>query len=408
MQPEIASSSLYLNLKSDFPLLMGQPIHYLDSAATAQKPQSVIDAMVRFTTQDYGNVHRGIYSVSARATAAYAKARETVARFINTTRTEEIIFTSGATEGVNLVAASWGRANLQPGDEIVLTALEHHANIVPWLQVAEEKGAMIKVAPLSPDGTVTLAAIAAQITDRTKLIACAHVSNVLGTVLPVADICTLARTKNIATLVDGCQAVAHRPVDVQAIGCDFYVFSAHKLYGPSGIGALYGRYDLLAAMPPYKSGGDMIEHVSWQGATFKAPPARFEAGTPAIIEAIGFAAAINYVQAIGFEAIMAHETTLLEQATAALQQIPGLTIHGTAAGKEALITFSIDGVQAYDLATLLDQMNICIRAGQHCAEPLHETLGVNTTARASFAIYNNSDDVAALVSGVQKAREMLL
>lgn len=406
MQPAKMISAIR-DFRDDFPLIKNQPIHYLDSAATTQKPQRVIDAMVRCLENDYANVHRGIYSVAARATAAHAAARQTVASFINATRCEELIFTSGATDSINLVAATWGRANLQAGDEIVLTALEHHANIVPWLQLAQERGCTIKVAPLEADGQVTVDSVARQMTDRTKLIACAHVSNVLGTVLPVADICALARVKGIVTLIDGCQAVAHRPVDVQAIGCDFYVFSAHKLYGPTGIGALYGRYALLAEMPPYQTGGDMIEQVSFSTASFKAPPARFEAGTPAIIEAIGFANAVNYVRGIGFDAIMAHETMLLEAATAQLRQIDGLTIHGTAPGKEAIICFSIAGVQAYDLATICDQMGVCIRAGQHCAEPLHEALGVTTTARASFAIYSTMNDVTALVQAVRKAKEML-
>ncbi len=390
--------------KQDFPLLVNNPgLHYLDSAATAQKPRSVIEAMTRFMENDYGSVNRGLYPLSVRATDAYIHARQKVAGFINAARMEEIVFTRGATEAINLVAASWGGANLQPGDEIVLTGLEHHANIVPWLQTQ----ATVKHAALDVDGAVTLDAIKAQVTERTKLIACAHVSNVLGTVLPVAEICAFARSKNITTLIDGCQAAPHRKVDVQAIGCDFYVFSAHKLYGPSGIGALYGRYDVLAVMPPYQTGGDMIEHVTWQGATFKAPPARFEAGTPAIIEAVGFAAAIDYVQSIGFDAMHAHEAQLMQQATAALQGINSLTIHGTAPGKAAIIAFSIAGVAPYDVATLAGEMGICIRAGQHCAEPLHDALGVAATCRASFSLYNDAADVEALVAAIGKAQRML-
>lgn len=395
-------------IKAQFPLLAREPqLSYLDNAATAQKPQAVLDAMHRFATQDYANPNRGIYPLAARATAAYQDARQTVARFLNAARAEEIVFTRGATEAINLVAASWGRMNLCAGDEIVLTALEHHANIVPWVRLSQELGCTIKVADLSPEGTVTLDAVAAQVTERTKLIATAHVSNVLGTVLPVAEICAFAHARGIVTLVDGCQAVAHRPVDVQTLGCDFYVCSAHKLYGPTGIGALCGRYELLEAMPPYNSGGDMIEHVSFTKVSFKAPPQRFEAGTPPAIEAIGFAAACDFVSSIGFDVIMAHEESLLAQATAALQAIDSLTIHGTAADKEAIVCFSMAGLQPYDVATLLGEWGIALRAGQHCAEPLHDWLGVNNTLRASFAIYNTPDDVQRLAESLRRAQGML-
>ncbi|MGE3770718.1 MAG: aminotransferase class V-fold PLP-dependent enzyme [Bdellovibrionales bacterium] len=391
--------------KQDFPQLR-QNITYLDSAATAPKPAAVLDAMRTFAETDYANVHRGIYGIAARATDAYAKARARVAQFVNA-GTNETVFTKGATESINLVAASWGRTNLQRGDHILLTALEHHANIVPWQMLAEEKGLIIDVVPLEEDGNITLATFERAVTPQTKLIACAHVSNVLGTVLPVADICKLARSKSIVTLIDGCQAVAHRPVDVKAIGCDFYVFSAHKLYGPSGIGALYGRTELLNAMPPYQGGGDMIEHVTWQKTTFREAPSRFEAGTPPIIEAVGFDAAIDYITGIGFDKIMAHENALLALATKELQKVPGLTIHGTAPGKEPIITFSIAGVQPYDLATLADNFGVCLRVGMHCAEPLHTTLGVPATARVSFALFNEEKDVQQLVAAISKACEML-
>lgn len=388
--------------KPDFPQL-AQNITYLDSAATAPKPRAVIDAMVKFIETDYANVHRGIYGIAARATEAYASARVRVAKFINAAP-EEVVFTKGATEAINLVAASWGRTNLQACDEIVVTGLEHHANIVPWQQVAKEKGAVLRVVPVAADGQVTLDAVKATVTDKTKLLAFAHVSNTLGTVLPVADICAFARSRNIMTLVDGCQAAAHRTVDMQQLGCDFYVFSSHKLYGPSGIGVLFGRTVLLCAMPPYQSGGDMIARVTFDETTFKDPPHRFEAGTPPIIEAIGFAAALDYITNIGLDKIAAHEHELLQLATRELQQINSLTIHGTAPNKEAIIAFSIEGVHPYDLATIADQFGVCLRAGQHCTEPLHDALGVSATARVSFAMFNTPDDIATLVKAIKKAQ----
>lgn len=393
-------------LKAHFPQLL-QPITYLDAAATTPKPQVVIDAMVDFMRTDYANVHRGIYGIAARATERFAAARARVARFINAAE-NEIIFTKGATEAINLVAASWGGSHLQAGDEIVLTQLEHHANIVPWQQVAAATGAVIKVVPVEPDGSISQAKVLAAFTDKTKILCCAHVSNVLGTVLPVAEICAAARARGIVTLVDGCQAAAHRPVDVQALGCDFYVFSAHKLYGPSGIGALYGRAEILNHMPPYQTGGDMISHVSFTESTFKDAPARFEAGTPPIIEAIGFAAALDFIDGVGLATLAAHEHQLLQQAMAALQEISNLTIHGTAPDKEAIITFSIAGLHPYDLATIADQTGVCLRAGQHCAEPLHAVLGVNATARVSFGAFNESRDIDVLLAAIKQARAMLL
>ncbi len=410
MQPLKSASSIMPGAAArlDFPLLAGDlKLVYLDSAATAQKSRAVLDAMERFATHDYGSVNRGIYPLAARATQAYANARSRVAQFLNAARDEEVVFTKGATEAINLVAVCWGRANLKKNDEIILTALEHHANIVPWVRLAQEIGFTIKVAPIAADGSVTLETIAALVTDKTKLIACAHVSNVLGTVLPVAEICAQAKARGIVTLIDGCQAVAHRAVDVQALDCDFYVCSAHKLYGPTGIGALYGRYELLEVMPPYNSGGDMIEYVSFTNVSFKPPPYRFEAGTPPVIEAVGFATACDYIENIGFGAITAQETRLLDLATAELQKIDGLTIHGAVAGKEAIICFSIAGMQPYDMATLLGEWGICVRAGQHCAEPLHDALGVNATLRISFALYNTEADVVALINGIKRAQAML-
>lgn len=391
--------------KHDFPQLT-QDIVHLDSAATAPKPRVVLEAMQRFYETDYANVNRGVYGIAARATEAFAVARAKVATFIGAARAEEIVFTRNATEAINVVATSWG-TRLVAGDEIILTALEHHANIVPWQLLAQRTGAVIKVVPLQADGSVALADVEKAITPRTKIITCAHVSNVLGTVLPVEEICALARVRGIATLIDGCQAVAHRAVNVQQIGCDFYVFSAHKLYGPSGIGVLVGRYDVLESMPPYQGGGDMIEHVRFSGTTFRAPPHRFEAGTPAIAEAIGLAAAIDYVNGISMNVIAAYGQALLLYATQALQKISGLIIHGTAARKEPIVCFSIAGMQPYDLATIADNMGICMRVGQHCAEPLHDTLGIAATARVSFAIYNTEADVDALVAAINKAKVML-
>jgi len=390
--------------RADFPILArkvhGKPLVYLDSAASAQKPRAVIDAMSSFLEEDYANIHRGVHYLSQRATDAFEGARGKVARFINAAKADEVIFTRNATESINLVAQSWGRKNLGPGDEIVLTELEHHANIVPWQMLRAEKGFEIKVAPIDETGQVRLDALARLVNGKTRLVAVSHMSNALGTILPVREIVRIAHSHGALALIDGCQAIAHREIDVQALDADFYVFSAHKLYGPTGIGVLYGKYALLDAMPPYQGGGDMIERVSFARTTFKEPPHRFEAGTPAIAEAVGLAAAIDYVSNLGPSFVSAHEDDVLAYATARLSEISGLIIHGTAAEKGAILSFTLNGAHAHDVATILDQHGIAVRAGHHCAHPLMDRLGVVATARASFALYSTRSEVDSLVDGL--------
>jgi cysteine desulfurase/selenocysteine lyase len=396
--------------RRDFPALQqdvhGMPLVYLDSGASAQKPRAVIDAMTRLYETDYANVHRGVHYLSQRATDAFEKARVTVQRFINAGKSDEIIFTRGATESINLVAQSWGRRHLQPGDEVLVTELEHHANIVPWQLLREEKGIVLKTIPITDSGEVRLSDVEAAITPRTKMISVAHISNALGTILPVAAIIKLAKSRGIATLLDGCQAVSHMPVDVQALGCDFYVFSSHKLFGPTGIGVLYGRMAVLETMPPVQGGGDMIEVVTFEKTTFKAPPHRFEAGTPAIAEAVGLAAAIDYVTAIGLDRIAIYENELLQYATAALQKVNSVRILGTAPEKAAILSFVMQDVHPHDIGTILDRCGVAVRAGHHCAQPLMQRLGVPATTRASFALYNTKADVDALIAGLEKVREI--
>lgn len=396
-------------LRADFPGLAqtinGRPLVYLDSAASAQKPRQMLEAMERFYRNDYANIHRGLHTLSVRATQAYDAARSAVRRFLHAAHDDEIVFTRGATEAINLIAASWG-ARLQAGDEIVITELEHHANIVPW-QLLEARGVRLVPARVTDDGVVTAAAVAACLTARTKLVAVAHVSNALGTILPVAEIIALAHARQIPVLVDGCQAICHMPVDVQALGADFYVFSGHKLYGPTGIGVLYGRAELLAGMPPYQGGGDMIESVSFKGTLFKEPPLRFEAGTPAIAEAIGLAAAIDYLRGIGMARIAAHEQDLLDYATAQLRAIDGLRIIGTAPAKAAVISFVIAGTHPSDIGTLLDQHGVAVRTGHHCAQPIMDRFGLPGTVRASFGLYNTREDVDRLAAAVRDVAGML-
>ncbi len=384
----------------------GQPLVYLDSAASAQKPVQVLEAMERFYRNDYANIHRGLHTLSHRATQAYEEARATVRRFINAAHDHEIVFTRGATEAINLVAASWG-ARLQSGDEIVVTELEHHANIVPW-QLLAARGVKLVPAPVTPEGVVSVDAVRACLTSRTKLVAVAQVSNALGTVLPVAEVVALAHARGIPVLVDGCQAVCHQPVDVQALHADFYVFSGHKLYGPTGIGVLYGKAEMLATMPPYQGGGDMIEAVSFAGTTFKEPPQRFEAGTPAIAEAVGLAAAVDYVCGIGLERIAAHEADLLDYATERLRGVNRLRIVGTAPEKSAILSFVVEGAHSSDIGTLLDQHGIAVRTGQHCAQPLMARLGLTGgTVRASFGLYNTRADIDRLATALRAVQEML-
>jgi cysteine desulfurase/selenocysteine lyase len=396
-------------VRADFPILSrkvhGKPLVYLDSAASAQKPRAVIDTMSRFMEEDYANIHRGVHFLSQRATDAYESARAKVARFLNAAKADEIVFTRNATESINLVAQSWGRKNLGPGDEIVLTELEHHANIVPWQMLRAERGFEIKVAPIDDTGQIRPDDMAKLIGPRTKLVAVSHMSNALGTILPVREIVRMARAQGALVLVDGCQAAVHRHVDVQALDADFYAFSGHKLYGPSGIGVLYGKYALLEAMPPYQGGGDMIDRVTFARTTFKEPPHRFEAGTPAIVEAVGIAAAIDYLADLG-PGVAEHEEEVLAYATERLSEIEGLTIHGTAAEKGAIISFTMAGAHAHDVATILDQQGVAVRAGHHCAHPLMDRLGVTATARASFALYSTKAEADALVEAVGQVKRI--
>jgi cysteine desulfurase/selenocysteine lyase len=396
--------------RADFPILSrqvhGKPLVYLDSAASAQKPRAVIDAMSHFYEEDYANIHRGVHFLSQRATDAFEGARAKIARFINAGKADEIVFTRNATEGINLVAQSWGRKNLGAGDEVLLTELEHHANIVPWQLLRDEKGFEIKVAPIDETGQVRLDDMAKLIGPRTRLVAVSHMSNALGTILPVREIVRIAHAQDAVVLVDGCQAVAHKQIDVRALDADFYVFSAHKLYGPTGIGVLYGKYDILNGMPPYQGGGDMIERVTFARTTFKEPPNRFEAGTPAIAEAVGLATAIDYVSELGQSLIAEHEDEILAYATQRLSEISGLTIYGTAAEKGAILSFSLTGAHAHDVATILDQHGVAVRAGHHCAHPLMDRLGVVATARASFALYSTRAEVDALVNAIHSVKRI--
>jgi len=394
----------------DFPILRrevhGKPLVFLDSAASSQRPASVVAAVDRYETYSHANVHRGVHQLSQEATGLFEHARERVRGFVNAYSTREVIFTRGTTEAINLVAQSYARPRLQRGDEILLTALEHHANIVPWQLVAEQTGALIKVVPMDRRGVVSLDDFAAHLTGRTRIVACAHVSNALGTVLPVREIVKLAHSRGAVVLIDGAQAVPHQRVDLKDINCDFYAFSGHKMYGPTGIGALVGRESLLEAMPPWQGGGDMILTVSFEKTTYNALPFKFEAGTPNISGAIGMAAAIDYIDTLGIENIHAHEQRLLEIATENMQRVPGLTIIGTAPEKASVISFTIDGIHPHDLGTILDAEGVAVRTGHHCAMPVMEFFNVPATARASFACYSRESDVDALVAALGKAREV--
>jgi cysteine desulfurase/selenocysteine lyase len=397
--------------RKDFPIL-DQQVHghrlvYLDTAASAQKPRQVMEAMTRFMEQDYANIHRGVHELSVRATDMHEAARERVRRFLNAERADEIIFTHVGTEGFNLVASSLGRGGLlKKGDEVVITALEHHANIVPWQMLRDEIGVVLKVVPVTQDGEVRLEDFKKIVSKRTKLVACAHVSNALGTVLPVAEIIALAHENGAWALIDGCQAVQHMAVDVRALDADFYIFTGHKLYGPTGIGVLYGKYALLEKMPPYQGGGDMIASVTFDKTTYKEPPHRFEAGTPAIVEAIGLAAAIDYVSTIGLNRIARHEAELLAYATEKLSRINSLRIIGTAPQKAGVISFVMQGAHPHDIGTILDRQGIAVRAGHHCAQPLMDHLGLTATTRASFGLYTTKDEIDALAAALGKVREI--
>jgi cysteine desulfurase / selenocysteine lyase len=395
------------DLRADFPGMVtpeGKPWHYLDTAATAQKPQAVIDAMSRALGADYATVHRGVYARSAEMTLAYEAARRKVAAFLGG-HEDELVFTRGATEAINLVAQTWGRTNLKAGDRILLSQLEHHSNIVPWQMVAAETGAVIDVCPLTDDHQIDLDAAQAMLTEAHKLVAFAHVSNVVGSLLDAPRAAALAHKVGARLLLDGCQSAPHMAVDVAALACDFYVFSAHKLYGPTGIGALWARADILDAMPPYQGGGAMIDRVTFARTTYAPPPQRFEAGTPAITEAIALAAAVDYVSAIGPGRIHAHEQALVARLRRELGAMNDVTLFGPA-DSAGIVSFAIDDIHPHDLGTILDESNVAIRAGHHCAQPLMDTLGVPATARASFGLYSSEADIDALLAGIARTRRI--
>jgi cysteine desulfurase / selenocysteine lyase len=396
-------------VRMDFPILArmvyGKPLAYLDNAATTQKPQSVIDCEADYYAGYNANIHRGVHFLSQKATEAHEAARDKVRDFLNARHREEIVFTRGATEAINLVAASFGQ-RLRPGNEILVTAMEHHSNIVPWQLLCERTGAVLRVAPINDDGEVMVDEFAHMINTRTWLVALAHVSNALGTINPVPQLIELAHDQGAVVLIDGAQAAPHLPVDVQELDCDFYVFSGHKLYGPTGIGALYGKRALLESMPPYQGGGDMIRRVSFAGTTYNDLPYKFEAGTPNIAGAVALAAAIDYVEGIGLEAIAAHEADLLAYADQRASGFPGLRRIGTASDKTGIFSFVLDGVHAHDVGTILDREGVAVRTGHHCAMPVMERFGVPATVRASFALYNARTDVDTLFRGLEHVREV--
>jgi cysteine desulfurase/selenocysteine lyase len=398
-------------VRKDFPILKqkiaGHPLVYLDNGASTQKPQSVIDVISDFYENDYSNVHRGIHELSQRATDRFEAARRTVQTFINAQSDAEIIFTSGTTESINLVAHSFVRANCKAGDEVLISAMEHHSNIVPWQLLAQQTGIVLKVIPINQSGELIYQEFEALLSHKTKLLAITQLSNALGTITPLKKMIDAAHVKGAKVLVDGAQAIAHTPVDVRALDCDFYAFSGHKLFGPTGIGILYGKRELLEAMPPYQSGGDMIKVVSFSGTTYNDLPYKFEAGTPNTAGAIGLAAGIDYLANIGIAAIAQHEHELLEYATEKMLEIEGLRIIGSAAEKASILSFEIDGVHASDLGTLLDSQGVAVRVGHHCAMPVMEFFGVSATTRASMALYNNKADIDALVAATIKASAML-
>ena len=396
-------------MKHEFPIfsrtIHGKPLTYLDNAASTQKPLAVIEAMDDCYRHHYSNIHRGVHYLSQQLSARYDAVRAQVARFVNTSRAEEIIFTKGTTEALNLLASSLGELVLKPGDRVLLTALEHHANIVPWQRACQRFGADLVVVPIDDDGALDTDHFD-ELLDGVKIFSAALVSNALGTINDLAPLIARAKARGIITVVDAAQAVAHMPVDVQALGCDFLAFSAHKLYGPTGIGILYGRYDLLDAMPPYQSGGDMILSVSFERTLYAAPPAKFEAGTPPIVEAIGLGAALDWINDKGVARLGAYEETLRAAAEQALSELPGLRLIGTAPHKAAVISFTLDGIHPHDAGTVLDQHGVAVRVGQHCAEPVMRRFGVPATIRASFAAYNDPDDIARLVAAVRATQEL--
>ncbi len=405
-----ATASLAERVRQDFPILRqtvyGKPLIYLDNAATSQKPQSVIDAITGFYTRDCANVHRGVYLLSERATDSYEAARGKVQRFLNAADVREIVFVRGATEGINLVAQSFVKPRLAAGDEVLITAMEHHSNIVPWQIVTAEREAHLRVAPINDRGELILEEFERLLGPRTRFVSVTHVSNALGSINPVRQIVEMAHARGVPVLIDGAQAAPHARLDMLGLDCDFYVFSGHKVYGPTGIGVLYGKAAHLQDMPPYQGGGDMIRSVTFEKTEYNVPPYKFEAGTPNIAGAIGLGAAIDYVESVGLAGITAHEGELLCHATGALVAIPGVRIVGTSRQKAAVISFVIEGVHAHDVATILDREGIAVRAGHHCAQPVMERFGLAATARASFAMYNTIEEVDALARAIAKVKEI--
>jgi cysteine desulfurase/selenocysteine lyase len=397
-------------IREDFPILKqlvyGKPLVYLDNAATSQKPRVVIDELTQYYSTDNSNIHRGVHLLSERSTAAYEAARVKAQHFINAAESKEVIFTRGTTEAINLVVTSYGRANVKAGDEVLITAMEHHSNIVPWQILCEEKDARLRVAPINDEGELILEEFAALINPKTKIVSLVHVSNALGTINPIRAVVEIAHQHNVPVMIDGAQAAPHIKLDVQELDCDFYAFSGHKVYGPTGIGVLYGKAELLDAMPPYQGGGDMIASVTFDKTTYNTLPYKFEAGTPNIAGTIGLGVAIDYVNQIGIERIARYEHELLEYGTEALSQIAGIRLIGTAKEKAGVLSFVLDGVHPHDVGTILDREGIAIRTGHHCAMPLMNRFGVPATARASLAFYNTRNDIDALVDGIHKVKEV--
>src|SRR5438270_495596 len=397
-------------IRRDFPILQekihGKPLVYLDNAATSQKPRAVLDAMIRYYERGNANIHRGVHFLSEHATEEHEAARATVQRFVNAAHAHEIVFVRGTTEGINLVVQTYGRTHVGSRDEVLVTAMEHHSNIVPWQILCEEKGAKLRVAPINEQGELVVEEFAKLLGPRTKVVALTHVSNALGTIVPLREIVQIARSKNIPVVVDGAQAVPHIAVDVQALDCDFYAFSGHKVYGPTGIGVLYGKTALLEAMPPYQGGGDMISSVTFEKTSYNKLPYKFEAGTPHVAGAIGLGTAIEYLNGLGIANMAAFEHEVLEYATEAISAVPGIRLIGTAAQKAGVLSFVLEGIHPHDVGTILDQEGIAIRTGHHCAQPLMQRFGIPATARASFALYNTKEEADALVAGIQKVREV--
>ena len=407
---EIGSGFDVKKIRADFPILhkkiRGHQLVYLDSAATAQKPKAVIDAIVRYYERDNANIHRGVHYLSQQATEEFEAARESVRKFLHAAHASEIVFVRSATEAINLVAQTYGRVHVGADDEVLITAMEHHSNIVPWQMLCGEKKAKLRVAPINDRGELILEEFERLLTPRTKMVAVSHVSNALGTINPVAAMVKMAHARNIPVLVDGAQAVPHMRVDVQKLDCDFYVFSGHKTYGPTGIGALYGKLALLEAMPPYQGGGDMISSVTFEKTTYNKVPHKFEAGTPDMSGAVGLRAAIEYLERLGMDNVAAHEHELLTYATEKVSAIPGVRLIGTAKEKAGVLSFVLDGVHPHDIGTILDQEGIAVRTGHHCAQPVMERFGIDATARASFGIYNTKEEIDTLVRGIQKVQEV--